>query len=152
MVYECEIDAPPGKFLPQKAIELGVPRGPLFGRLKQGQPVTLENGRVVHPKDVLEHQDLGPQFLIVDCPNAEVAAMVVKHPALTRHHRESEDRAFIIIHMCPKKVAELDFYQEWVAKFPKESTHVFLGAGLASQTTIFASGATHQVIFCVFGC
>ena len=31
----------------RKALELGVPSGPLLGKLQKGQDVTLENGAVV---------------------------------------------------------------------------------------------------------
>lgn len=40
-------------FLPEKADALGVPFGPERGRLVQGQPVTLADGRVIRPDDLL---------------------------------------------------------------------------------------------------
>jgi ribonuclease Z len=33
--------------------KLGVPSGPLYGKLKQGESVSLEDGRVIHSKDVV---------------------------------------------------------------------------------------------------
>lgn len=42
-----------GRFLPEKARALGVPEGPLWGALKAGKPVVLEEGREVKPADVL---------------------------------------------------------------------------------------------------
>ena len=42
----------PGKFLPAKAMELGVPRGQLFGQLKGGQAVQLGDGTTVLPDQV----------------------------------------------------------------------------------------------------
>jgi ribonuclease Z len=38
-----------GRFDPEKARDLGIPEGPLWGRIHKGQSVTLEDGRVVHP-------------------------------------------------------------------------------------------------------
>jgi ribonuclease Z len=32
---------------------LGIPAGPLYSRLQSGQSVTLEDGRVIHPSEVL---------------------------------------------------------------------------------------------------
>ena len=45
--YICELVAVPGKMNVRKALELGVPSGPLLGKLQKGQDVTLENGTVV---------------------------------------------------------------------------------------------------------
>lgn len=41
----------PGALDERKLREAGVPPGPLYGRLKQGETVTLEDGRVLHGKD-----------------------------------------------------------------------------------------------------
>jgi len=43
----------PGTFDVARAQELGVPVGPLFGRLQKGQAVALPDGRTVHPQEVL---------------------------------------------------------------------------------------------------
>ena len=39
----------PGRFLPDRAAALGVPRGELFATLKSWKAVTLEDGSVVEP-------------------------------------------------------------------------------------------------------
>ena len=52
--YICQLASLPGRFFPQKAKELGVPRGPLFADLKEGKAVTLQDGRQVSLK-VLNH-------------------------------------------------------------------------------------------------
>jgi ribonuclease Z len=42
-----------GRFNPDRARELGIPEGPLWGRLHKGQPVTLEDGRTFTPADLV---------------------------------------------------------------------------------------------------
>lgn len=43
----------PGKFYPQKTQSLGVPKGELWSKLQGGQEITLEDGKVVKPQDVM---------------------------------------------------------------------------------------------------
>jgi ribonuclease Z len=42
-----------GRFDPDRARELGVPEGPLWGKLQRSQSVTLEDGRVVGPETIV---------------------------------------------------------------------------------------------------
>jgi len=54
--YILEEDSRPGRFNRERAIELGVPPGPLFGRLQRGDSVTVgppDNLRTVRPDDVM---------------------------------------------------------------------------------------------------
>jgi ribonuclease Z len=43
----------PGRFHPEKAIELGIPKGPLWSMLQKGMSIKLQDGRIIKPEDVL---------------------------------------------------------------------------------------------------
>ncbi len=60
--YTMEEKPRPGAFHPERAMELGVPRGPRWSDLQGGKDVTLADGRVVHPGDVMGPPRLGRKF------------------------------------------------------------------------------------------
>lgn len=53
--YVCELSRVPGRFLPDKALEMGVPRGGMFATLKSWKTVTLGDGRIIEPHLVRKH-------------------------------------------------------------------------------------------------
>ena len=59
-----EVDRP-GEFNPEAALALGIPRGPLWGKLQHGQSVTAENGRLITPDLVMGKSRSGRKFSFV---------------------------------------------------------------------------------------
>jgi ribonuclease Z len=51
--YTLQEHDKPGTFDVARAEALGIPKGPLYGRLQKGQSVTLPDGRTVHSHDVV---------------------------------------------------------------------------------------------------
>jgi ribonuclease Z len=67
--YAVDLHPVRGKFNPQRAKELGIPKGPSFAKLANGQQVTLEDGTVIHPNQVLSEQRAFERVLIIDIPS-----------------------------------------------------------------------------------
>jgi ribonuclease Z len=63
--YTLEEEDRPGAFHPEAALELGVPRGPLWSELQGGADVTLPDGRIVHPAQVMGEKRSGRKFSYV---------------------------------------------------------------------------------------
>ena len=59
-----ELDRP-GEFNPEKAESLGIPRGPLWGKLQRGEEVTSADGKIVKPSDVMGEKRNGRKFSFV---------------------------------------------------------------------------------------
>jgi ribonuclease Z len=55
----------PGEFHPDLASGLGIPMGPLWGRLQKGLPVTLDDGSVIEPSAVMGEAREGRKFSYV---------------------------------------------------------------------------------------
>src|SRR4029078_824833 len=48
-----------GRFNPDKARELGIPEGPAWGKIHKGESVTLDDGRVIEPSELVGHSRPG---------------------------------------------------------------------------------------------
>ncbi len=63
--YVLEEDGRPGSFFPERAEAAGVPRGPLWSVLQRGEAVSLPDGRLVRPGDVMGPARSGRKFSYV---------------------------------------------------------------------------------------
>lgn len=61
-----QLTAAPASWLLQ-AVSLGVPKGPMFGKLSRGESVTVGEGRVVTPEEVMEPSMPGALCCAVLC-------------------------------------------------------------------------------------
>ncbi|MFP4211363.1 MAG: ribonuclease Z [Alkalispirochaeta sp.] len=95
--YSFVEDPRPGVFHPERAVGANVPRGPLWARLQAGETVTLADGRVVLPEDVLGPPRRGRKFsyvtdtLPIDSIVPEIANsdLLISEGMFTEEHRES---------------------------------------------------------------
>lgn len=75
-----------GKLLIEKAVEAGVPKGPLLKQLKDGQDVTLDDGRVVCSRDVTGEPQEGFTIAILgDTSYCEAAIELAKDVDILVH-------------------------------------------------------------------
>jgi ribonuclease Z len=86
----------PGRFDVERATALGIPSGPLYGKLKRGEVVTLPDGRIIHGADLCGETEIGRKFVYctdtIYCDSAvELAqdADVLVHEA-TFAHQDAE--------------------------------------------------------------
>ncbi|QCR32750.1 ribonuclease Z [Lysinibacillus sp. SGAir0095] len=93
--YRIEQKPLPGELIIEKAIELGVPKGPLLGKLKNGNDIVLENGQTVLSKDVTAPPKKGFIITVLGdtkyCESAKTLsenADIVLHEATFDHKTE----------------------------------------------------------------
>jgi len=61
--FSLEEEQRQGRFFPDKAKKLGVPEGPLFGRLQRGETITLKDRKVISPSMVMGPPRKGRKFV-----------------------------------------------------------------------------------------
>lgn len=112
----------PGKFDALKAKALGVPFGPLNGRLSRGEKIVLGDGRTIFPSDCISPATPGSIFLIID---------VLTHGQMDDLERKLElmlkDRICLVLHHCPPDLFKSKRYQTSVlGSFAETVQHVWI--------------------------
>ena len=112
--YICRLQPKKGFLSFEKCVEFGVPVGPLLGRLKAGEDVTLKDGRIIRSEDVCSPDDPGPVFLVVECPNKDYLDNLLKNEKLkaffASNVKEESDIPQVIVHFTPRKVKKFEKY------------------------------------------
>jgi ribonuclease Z len=100
-----------GRFNVEKATTLGIPPGPIYGKLKRGETVTLPDGRRIRGTDLCGETEVGRKFVYctdtVYCDNAvELAqdADVLVHEATFAH--QDAEMAFDRLHSTSTMAAQ----------------------------------------------
>src|SRR5699024_2144452 len=94
--YRVQEKDHPGTLQSDKLKELGVPFGPLYGKLKKGETVTLEDGRVLNGKDFIGEAHKGRVVTILgDTKKTEKSVSLAHHADILVHESTfaGEDQA-----------------------------------------------------------
>lgn len=101
-----------GKFDVEKAKKMGIPSGPIYGRLKNGEVITLDDGRIINGKQLCGETEIGRKFVYctdtVFCETAidlAVDADVLIHEATFAH--QDAEMAFEKMHSTTTMAAQV---------------------------------------------
>ncbi len=109
-----------GRFDPDRAARMGIPEGPLWGKIHRGEPVTLEDGQVVNPSDLV-----GPSR-----PGRTVVYVGDTRP--TESVRDIARGADLLIHEATFADAETDRAQETGHSTARQAAELARDAGVRS--------------------
>ncbi len=110
--YRVEEKDRPGRFRVEEAQSLGIPSGPLYGKLKKGETVTLPDGRRIRGSDLCDPMEPGRKFAYctdtVFCEGAIALAQGVDllvHEATFAH--QDAEMAFERLHSTSTMAAQV---------------------------------------------
>ncbi|KAJ3410383.1 hypothetical protein HDV05_003837 [Chytridiales sp. JEL 0842] len=132
-----------GKMDPEKALKLGVPKGPLFGKLSRGESVTLPCGKVVESKECVGPSKPGAVWIVIDCPSTAY----INSLTTSKHLQPSEYPLGVklIIHCVgPGEILSHEKYQAWMRSFGDECQHIVCGEEYVPATISLHSSAGIQ--------
>jgi len=124
----------PPKFDPKKADALGVPKGPIIGKLLAGETVTLSNGTIVTPQECFENNGSdGPIFLVVCCKNSTYEESFYSNPLWDQYF--NNPLVTQVVHLTPFQTANQKSYLFWCQKFQKQTQHMFVNEEMCREGT-----------------
>jgi ribonuclease Z len=134
--YAIVEEARPGRFDVERADALGVPGGPERGRLQRGEPVTLADGRVVQPSDVLGEPRAGRKVVLTG--DTAPAASVV----------DAAQGAELLVHEATFLADERERARETLHSTAGEAALAAreAGVGLLALTHVSTRYFGHQVV------
>ena len=134
MCYIVECPQEQRKFRVDKAKELGVTPGPMFGKLSSGQSVEV-NGVLVHPEDVLDPPIPPPVFSAIHFPSTDLINEQVFRQVL--NYTSPEWSLSTIIHLSPNEVLQTESYKKFLAELPPSVQNIVLNETASSQDREF---------------
>jgi len=110
MGYALVEDDRKGRFDPDRARELGVPEGPMWGKIHKGEAVTLPDGKVVQPSELVGPPRPGRTVVITgDTRPCESTVEAARNASLLVHEStfgdEEADRAKETGHSTSREAA-----------------------------------------------
>lgn len=102
----------PGHFHPEKAAALGIPAGPLYGKLKRGETIRLEDGREVNGREMCGSPEPGRRIAYctdtIYCDNsvrlAEDADLLIHEATFSERDK---DLAYRALHSTTRMAAKV---------------------------------------------
>ena len=132
----------PGKFLVGKAIEFGI-FGPDRGLLIKGTSVTLKDGRIIQPSDVLSPAEPGKKIFIFEIPSEKY---LTNKTTLFYKSNETDERELfasvdLMLHILGEGVEESSTYVSWFNSVSWKSScqHVAFFHGSHDKPSLFPS-------------
>lgn len=151
VAYAFNLPAQRGKFDPKRAKELGVPSGPLFGHLSNGNPITLPSGTIVHPHEVMSESEAGGVILVVDCPSRSYLDSLTTKSEFDSYFAPSsgisKSDVVFMIHMAPTDVIFDNRYIKWSRKFGMSIKHVLSHRDFTGNDYTFCGQTSQQTLF-----
>ena len=101
-----------GRFDPELAASLGIPEGPLWGRIHRGESVTLDDGRVINPAELVGETRPGRRVVITgDTRPCAATILAAENADLLVHEStfsdEEAERAIQTGHSTAREAAQV---------------------------------------------
>ncbi|KAJ3359538.1 tRNAse Z trz4, mitochondrial [Allomyces javanicus] len=143
VAYVCFGPEVRGKFDVKRAAELGLKPGRAFGKLQRGESVTMPDGKVIHPLDVMGPTRPSQVFVVLDLPNEDYLRGALASDTLTQHIGDSPA---LVFHMLGANLAATPTFQAFAKRFPASAKHFVFDPATLGHPVTFPSVAVSQTM------
>ncbi|WKY04767.1 hypothetical protein Q1695_005631 [Nippostrongylus brasiliensis] len=126
VAYFIELKSPPRRIDPLKLIAHKVPKGPLIGKLKNGEDVVLADGRKIQPNDVFSDdapKEEKSRALVFEC-SEEAHIKAIKENSVIQKYLNGSSHIDYVVHLSDPSIIELPVYAKFVAALGEKCHHV----------------------------
>ena len=130
MSYICIPKQKNRSFNKNKALNLGLKPGPIFGELQKGKSITLENGKIITLKDVSDEPLPSSSILILYIPTEEHMNIIINNETIEKYIQKKLGQEYIynisiVVHITPKfNIINNEKYIQFMALFGKDVEHI----------------------------
>ena len=130
MSYICIPKQKKRSFNKNKAAELGLKPGPIYGELQKGKSITLENGRIITLNDVSDEPLPSSAVLIIYIPTEEHMNALINNEIMGKCINKNLGAEYtynisIVVHITPKfNIINNEKYTKFMALFGKDAEHI----------------------------
>ncbi|CAG9536785.1 unnamed protein product [Cercopithifilaria johnstoni] len=111
----------------QKIKKLKIPSGPHMKQLKDGENITLSDGRFIKAEEVLSDVKAKPLHacLIVECSDLRKLPSLQNNTLLRDYNSQNKSLRYIV-HFTENSVLSNDEYRSWMASFGESVEHIIV--------------------------
>ncbi|EYC31268.1 hypothetical protein Y032_0004g2064 [Ancylostoma ceylanicum] len=130
VAYLIELKEPPRRIDPLKLIAHKVPKGPLIGKLKNGETIELADGRKIQPEDVYSDErpkEERPRALVFECSGEAHIKAIIENSAIQLFTSGTKCIDHVV-HLSEQSVIQLPLYAEFVDSLGEKCRHIVVNA------------------------
>lgn len=158
LCYICELPPVLGKFDIVKAKELNIPKGPLYGELKNGRDIILPDGRVIQASQVVGPSSAPRAVAVIPSISPEendILEMLVNLSEWNRFQvfKTNDGQVQVedinvcvldcLVHLSPLATLQSPLYLNWMQSFGTNVTHIGIGSKVCLPVSAYVAATRY---------
>ena len=138
VAYHGDVRGNPEEIIWDKLKELGWEKNrKQIEELRNGKSVLSEKGDLISKHDLFTLPSLGPNFLILECPNEDFIKPIISNAKLQTLQEPADEVLKVVIHLAPQNILNSPLYLDWIKMFDRSTEHIMVPTDLKRNITLY---------------